>query len=285
MDQGAWVRAGQPLVLLDDSLLRSQIDQQTALAAQAQSQAKRVTGLDTQGVLSGEQIETRQIQERVQNAALNDLKVRESHMIIRAPVSGLVLERNARPGDIATTGGATPMFRIARDGLIELNAELPEDDMAHIRVGDQAKVTLPDGAQVFGRVRLIDPEVDAATKFGHVRVLMPVRADLRPGGFGRAVFVGSSMAAMTVPETAVRYDAEGASVVVVGADNRVRHVPVKTGRRAGGFVELVQGPPVGSRVLLGAAAFVLDGDMVKPIESAPSATASAASAATASKAG
>jgi HlyD family secretion protein len=54
--------------------------------------------------------------------------------------------------------------------------------------------------------------------------------------------------------------------VVVGDDNRVRHVPVQTGRRAGGFVELAKGPPVGSRVLLAAASFVLDGDPVRPID-------------------
>jgi HlyD family secretion protein len=54
--------------------------------------------------------------------------------------------------------------------------------------------------------------------------------------------------------------------MVVGSDNKVRQASVKTGRRAGGFVELLQGPPAGSRVLLGAASFVLPGDTVKPIE-------------------
>ncbi len=120
--------------------------------------------------------------------------------------------------------------------------------------------------------------MDAQSRLGHVRVLLPVRSDLRPGGFARGEFVGTSSSALTVPETAVRYDADGASVVVVGSDNHVRHVPVRTGRRAGGWVELVQGPPEGSRVLLAAASFVLDGDLVKPIEGAevPAAPAPAA---------
>jgi len=272
VDQGAWVRKGQPLVMLDDSLLRAQIDQAKAQALQAEDQAKRVAGLDNAGVLSEEQIETRRIQAKVSLAALQDLQVRESHMIVRAPVSGLVLERNVRPGDIASAGSSTPMFRMARDGLIELNAEVAEGDMAHIRVGDTAVVTLPSGAEVSGHVRLIDPQVDATTKLGHVRVLLPVRPDLRPGGFGRATFSGLSQANLTVPEQAIRYDADGASVMVVGADNKVTQVPVRTGRRAAGIVELVQGPAAGSRVLLGAASFVLPGDLVKPIEGgAPSA--------------
>jgi HlyD family secretion protein len=42
-------------------------------------------------------------------------------------------------------------------------------------------------------------------------------------------------------------------------------VPVKTGEHEGGYVEIVQGPPTGSRVLLGGSAFVLPGDLVRPI--------------------
>ena len=264
VDQGAWVRAGQPLVQLDDSLLKAQIDQQAAQTEQAQDQAKRVSGLDNEGILSGEQIATRRLTAKAQEAALAALQERERHMVIRAPVSGVVLERNVRPGDIATGGGATPMFRMIRDGLVELNAEVAEDDMVKVHVGDPVQVAVPDGAVVTGHVRLIDPLVDAATKLGHVRVLLPVRSDLRPGGFGRGTFVGVSTAPRAVPETAVRYDADGASVVVVGQDNRVSQVPVKTGRRAGGYVELTDGPPVGAVVLWRAAAFVLPGDLVHP---------------------
>ena len=97
---------------------------------------------------------------------------------------------------------------------------------------------------------------------------LPVRPDLRPGGFGRAVFTGLSRTVTAVPEGAIRYDADGASVMVVGADNRVRQVAAKTGQHAGGYVELVQGPPAGSRVLLGASTFVLPGDVVRPVQTA-----------------
>lgn len=275
VEQGAWVTKGQPLVELDDSLLRAQILQQQATTAQAMAQAMRVAGLDNAGVMSAEDIQTRRLQAKAQDAALQDLQTREEHMIIRAPVSGLVLERDVRPGDISSVGGATPMFRMIRDGLVELNAEVAEDDMARIHVGDPAQVTLPDGAVVEGRVRLIDPEVDSTTKLGHVRIAMPVRADLRPGGFARATFTGSSLAARSAPETAIRYDADGASVAVVGSDNRVRVVQVKTGRRSGGYVELLDGPPAGALVLLRAASFVLPGDLVKPIRDEDPAPAAA----------
>jgi HlyD family secretion protein len=279
VDQGAWVKRGQPLVQLDDSLLKAQIAQAAAQYAQAAAQARRVSGLDNEGVLSQEQLETRRYQAEVAKAALDELRERQAHMTIRAPVSGLVLERNVRPGDIASAGGATPMFRMVRDGLVELNAEVAQEDMAHVRVGDPVRVTLPSAVEVTGHVRLIDPLIDQQTKLGHVRVLLPVRSDLRPGGFARGAFVGAEVARAAVPETAVRYDADGASVMMVTDQNRVRHVPVKTGRRAQGFVELLTGPPVGARVLLSAAAFVLDGDPVRPIDADANAAAPAAPAA------
>ena len=280
VEADATVKAGQPLAQLDDTLLKAQIAQQVALVAQAQVaadqadlQARDVAGLDGKGVLSKEQIDQRRFQARSSRAALaaqvaqlNDLKTRDARLTIRAPVSGLVLERNVRPGDISAVSATTPMFRMARDSLVELEAQVDEGSMAGIKVGDAVKVNLPDGASLIGHVRLIDPNVDIQTKLGKVRVALPVRGDLRPGGFGRAVFVGLKRTVPCVPETAIRYDADGASVMVVGANDRVTQVAVRTGDHEGGFAELLKGPPVGSRVLLGAAAFVLPGDLVKPIE-------------------
>jgi HlyD family secretion protein len=65
----------------------------------------------------------------------------------------------------------------------------------------------------------------------------------------------------------VRYDANGASVMVVGANGKVSQVQVRTGDRGGGYVELLSGPPAGSVVVAKAASQILDGDYVKPDES------------------
>lgn len=279
VEQGATVAKGQPLAQLDDALLRSQVLQQRAILAeqqvaakQAADQAARVKGLDNQGVLSEEQIVQRRFAAASAQAAsdaaaaqLADLETREARMVIRAPVAGLVFERNVHPGDV-TGGGATPMFRIARDSLVELAAEVPEADLSHIHAGDPAQVVLPDAATISGVVRLVDPTIDAQTKLGKVRIRLPVRPDLRPGGFGRATFSSARRDVVSVPETAVRYDADGASVMVVGPDDRVRQVSVRTGERSAGFVELVTGPAPGTPVVLGAAVFVLPGDRVRPIE-------------------
>jgi HlyD family secretion protein len=281
VDQGDWVKAGQPLAQLDDTLLRAQIAEQSAMLTQqtlaaerAESQAKNVQGLDNQGILSQEDIDTRRYQAKSARAAavaaqaqLDDLKTRQARLTLRAPVAGRVLARYVRPGDLpAGQTAGQPLFRIARDGLVEIDAEVPEADLGKLRVGQHADVTLPDGAKTTGQVRLISPEVDQQSKLGHARILLPVRADLRPGGFAYARLPDIGATGVVAPDKAVTYDAEGASVFVVDAANRVHRVGVHTGRRADGFVELLQGPPAGSRVLVTGSSFVLDGDKVVPAE-------------------
>lgn len=168
---GDYVRAGQTLVQLDSTLLQAQLAQAQAQAAQAEDQARRVAGLDNQGVLSQEQIAQRRFQAQVARANLRDVQARMRKMAVSAPVSGLVLERNVRPGDLSA-GGATPWFRLARDNQIELAANMSEQDLARIRPGQTASVTLPSGAAVQGHVRLISPQIDPQTKLGQVRILL-----------------------------------------------------------------------------------------------------------------
>jgi HlyD family secretion protein len=262
-DEGDYVRAGQPLAQLDDTLLRAQVEQQAAVTAQSQAEAKRVAGLDGQGVISQEQIETRRYQAKAQEAALKELRTRVSRMTITAPVGGLVLQRGVQPGQIAG-GGTTPWFTIARDGLVELDAEVNEADLAGIRAGQPAQVSLPSGQSVSGVVRLVSPRVDSASRLGKVRVRLPVRPDLRPGGFGRATFGASGTSVTAIPEAAIRYEADGLFVMTVDSNNRAHQTPVKVGQKGGGWAQLVQGPPAGTRVVLGGASFVADGDTVRP---------------------
>ena len=275
VEEGAVVAAGQPLVQLDNTLIQAQIEQQTALVAQqavaarqSQLQADRVMGLQGQGVVSEEQLQQRQFQAEssraalaAQTAILNDFKTRQARMTIRAPVSGRVLERTVRPGDIS--GGGT-YFRIARDNLVELDAEVPERSLSTVQIGDGAEVTLPSGKVVQGKVRLISPRIDAQSRLGRIRVLLPVSNDLRPGGYAQAAFNSATRKATVVPEAAIRFDAEGASVMVVGEGNRVQQVKIKAGQRSDGYVELLEGPPVGATVVKGAGSFVMSGDVVKP---------------------
>lgn len=286
VDEGDMVRAGQPLARIDGTLLdarlaqaRAQLAQAQAQAAQAQGEADRVRGLDGTGILSDEQIATRRFQAQsaraavdVSRASLRDLQTQQGRLILRAPVAGTILQRSARPGEVAAPGG-DPMFRIARGGLVELDAEVPENLLVSVNPANAARVILPSGVTLAGRVRFVSPRVDPQTKLGRVRIALPVHSQLRAGGFARAEFDRAPRPVPAVPERAVQYEASGPSVMVIDAENKARRKSIRPGARSGGWVELLQGPPVGSRVALGGGAFVNEGDLVKPV--APSKRAAA----------
>lgn len=277
IDEDAEVAKGQVLAVLDDALLSAQVAQARATLAQQQvavdkanDEAKRVVGLDDKGVISNEAIAERRLAARsaaasagVARAQLDQLLTQDARLVIRAPVAGRVLQRQVRPGDTATVG--TVMFTIARDNLVELAAELPESAIGTVKVGQPVTVHLPSGAAVDGTVRLIGARVDPQTGLVSVRLALPVRDDLRPGGFANASFTTASAPALVVPEQAIRFDTDGASIMAVDGRNRVHRVLVRTGRRSGGMVEITQGAAVGETVVLSGAAFLLDGDTIRPL--------------------
>jgi HlyD family secretion protein len=275
VEEGDFVRAGQVLARLDVTLIRSRVDQARAQLAQAEAtdrqaagEAERVRGLDGTGALPGEQIATRRSQAAnaaagvaAARAQLRDLVAQSEQLVIRAPSSGVVLERSARPGGVVSTGG-DPLFRLARDARLELDAEVPEDALALVGVGSKAQVALPSGVMVEGTVRRLSPSIDPKTKLGRARIALPGNPQIRSGGFARAEFSRVVQRKPAVPETAIQYDGDGTSVLVIGADSRAHSVAVRTGVRADGWTEILEGPPAGSRVALGGGAFLLDGDRV-----------------------
>ena len=280
VDEGDWVKQGQAMAKLDDALLQAQIAQAEAtLATQKasldfkRSQLARAEALQQEGAFSKELLEQRRMETAGAEASLaasqaqvNEIKVRQARMTLRAPVGGMVLQRAIRPGDISG-GATTPYFRIAREGLIELDAELPDSKLALLKEGSPAMVTLTTGETIQGKVRFISPRVDANTSLGRARILLPFDKGLRPGSFAQARFGATGAdGVVAVPASAVRYESGGPSVMVVDANNRVKQTPVKLGERTGDYVQLIDGPPAGTRVLAVGSSVTLDGDIISPVE-------------------
>ena len=84
----------------------------------------------------------------------------------------IVSRRSAKLGATASTSGE-PLFRIIEDGAIDLEAEVPEQTLARLAVGMPAKLRLPGvEGEVAGRVRLVNQEVDKASRTGKVRIAL-----------------------------------------------------------------------------------------------------------------
>ncbi|WP_177204255.1 efflux RND transporter periplasmic adaptor subunit [Sphingobium sp. AP50] len=282
VDLGDYVRAGQPLATLDDTLLRADIALQRANVAQAEvgaeraaQEAQRVSALDKTGVLSDEAIAERRLAARTANAQLSQARaqlsaqlIRQNLMLVRSSVSGRILTRSVRPGDVASPSNV--MFTIAADQIIEMDAEIPEQHLTQVHAGDTALITLPSGANLRGIVRLISAQVDPDTRLGRARITLPLTSELRPGGLVKAMFGAPHDPTLTVPDAAITYSAQGAYVVAIDATNHVRQVSVRIGRRGGGHVEILSGISVNTPVLTGSQDFVLPGDIVRPVSSGAS---------------
>ena len=278
VEEGVWVKGGQPLARLDDTLLRSQLDQQAALATSCRcrpsGRRRRRRGykdFDGTSVFAQEQIDARRFaakaaraQADAQAASARDLRTRE--------------ETNDDPRALRRADHRTQRARRGhgrrRQSMVPHRQGRPDRALRRCfrkrigptEVGSVARVILADGTEVDGTVRLVSPRVDANTKLGKVRIELPVTESIRAGGFARASFTGVSVATIAVPETAILYDADGAGVMLVGADNTISREAIVTGQRGGGYVELVSGPPVGSRVVAKAAAMLVTGDKIVPVE-------------------
>jgi HlyD family secretion protein len=201
-------------------------------------------------------------------AQLANVELNLTRTDVVAPVTGEVVARNAQVGAIASAAGQ-PMFTLTRDGALELRTELSERDL--VRVAPDQAVTLRvagSATAMTGKVRRVEPLVDVATRLGHARITLDSAGVLKAGMYADAEILVVRKMALAVPVTAISTGPEGATVMQVDADGRVRRVAITTGIRDGGWVEVVSGLSGGDRVVTKAGAFVRDGDRVRPVAAA-----------------
>lgn len=286
---GDRVRRGQLLARLQsDTLAAERAATQAALAeaeavlAQARLEAERDRALQAGGALSAQQLQQTLTAETTARARVQALKarlqadeVRLAQTRLLAPDDGLISARLATLGAVAQPG--QELFRLIRQGRIEWRAELPGADMARLSPGMPVKLT-PAGTDTVleGRVRQIAPTVDPATRQGLVHVDLTPNAAAspvaRPGMLARGEFQLGGSEALTLPQGAVLLR-EGFSIVMrIEADARVREVKVRTGRRVGDRVEILEGLDAQARVVAQGAGFLGDGDRVKVVGTASGAT-------------
>lgn len=194
-------------------------------------------------------------------AQRREIAWRRTRTEIRAPADGLVSRRLARIGGYAT-GTADSMFRIIAQGLIELDAEVPETRLMSLREGQTAAIEAAGFGEVTGMVRLVSPEVDRATRLGRVRILLGDKPGLRVGAFARGRIEAAKSRGLSIPASAVLYGTNGAVVQVV-VDGRVRTRPAKLGLAQGGNVEVRDGLAAGETVIARSGTFLRDGDAVR----------------------
>ena len=182
---------------------------------------------------------------------------------VTAPAAGIVNSVSAVIGAPASAR-AEPMFRIARQGDMELLAETPVDSLARLTPEQSAKIEIIGLGELSGKVRLVSTMVNPTTQLGNVRLSIGAKDRLRVGAFGRAIIEVARRCGVSVPFSAVSYEQEG-TVVQVVRDNQIESRRVTVGLIAAVDVEVREGLSEGDVVVARAGAFVRDGDRVRPV--------------------
>ncbi len=263
--------------------VRNQITESEATLRQVQDAFNRVKPLREFGVASQATFDDRDAAFRTARARLaaqkEGLKFAEAEQIlmraqrqeleiklgrtdIRAPADGVVSRRTARIGAVSSSA-SEPLFRIIKDGEIELDAEVPEFFMAKLKAGQRARVELEGVGGRMATVRLVSQEVNTSSRLGRVRIFLGDAADLRIGRFAKAMIDVGQRDAVGVPSTAVLYQNDSATVLAVAGD-KVRERTVKAGLLSGDAVEIKEGLKEGEIVVMRAGSLLRSGDTISP---------------------
>ncbi|HNV03577.1 MAG TPA: efflux RND transporter periplasmic adaptor subunit [Vicinamibacterales bacterium] len=188
---------------------------------------------------------------------------------IVAPIDGVVALRGINVGDrVENMGGSAPVFRIVDTRLFDLTASVPSSQAASVRVGQPIRFTTDSapGRTFEGRVKFINPEVDAASRSTRVGVEVPnPDGQLKGGAFveGRIV-VASRTDVLQVPrEALMNWNVEEQRAqVFVARGGLAEKRDVKTGVSGGATVEILSGLQAGDPVVIRGAFGLQSGDRI-----------------------
>ena len=207
---------------------------------------------------------TAEIQLREQVAAA---RAQRAKAVIRAGIAGIVLTRNAEPGDLVQPGRV--LFEIARGGDTEIEVPVDEKNLAALAVGQVAQCIAdawPD-RPFRGVVNYIAPGVDAARGTVTIRLRVDPPPDYLRQDMTVSVNVetGRRERALAVPNDALLLEADGTRAVLAVRDGHLQRVPVRLGLAGLAMSEVLEGVASGDQVLSGAAGVtgVAAGDRVR----------------------
>jgi multidrug efflux pump subunit AcrA (membrane-fusion protein) len=176
---------------------------------------------------------------------------------LRAPAAGLVTQVNTIVGAPAWPQ-AGPMFRIAVNNEIDMDAEIPAVHMLKLNPGATVRISRDNGPDIVGRVRLVSPQIDRSSQLGHVRITLTNNPSLKIGMFAQASIDAKRSCGVAVPRTAIDH-----LTVQVVKGNTVEMRKVRVGLVSDTSTEILEGLEVGEVVVADAGSSLHDGDKIK----------------------
>lgn len=275
--EGDHVQRGQVLAVIDDSQPRAAVDragaadaaaQQQLVAAEsdlvlAESTLKRYQTLFEKKSVSPQEFDEAKARQQgalarrdmVQannaqaRAALAQARTALDYTRIRAPFDGVVTEKKADSGMLASPGMA--IFTVEDVRRYRLEATVNESDLHYVRTGQQVAVAIDalDNAGLKGKVVQIVPAVDPASRTFLVKIELPTDTRLCSGLFGRAAFSRGQRQALLIPRAAVveRGQMQGVFVLDQAKVAGLRYIAL--GKDSGSQIEVLSGLQEGERLI------------------------------------
>jgi RND family efflux transporter MFP subunit len=185
-------------------------------------------------------------------ATVERIKALLAYKQIVAPFDGVVARRLVNRGDLVqvattatrTTPTAGSLFTVQRIDTIRVFCDVPENDVPHVHIGDQAIVKPSgfDGEPFSGKVTRFSVRLDPETRNMRTEIdLSNIDERLYPGMYAEvSLEMDQRQDALTVPAAAVGSDGDGNFVYTI-TDNRITRIAVKTGLADNGRIEVTEG--------------------------------------------
>ena len=182
-------------------------------------------------------------------------------LALTAPIDGVVMEKIAVEGLHFAPGDM--LYRIADLSTVWVLADVFEQDLGLIQLGQDAKITVPayPDRTFTGKIAFIYPTINRETRTAKVRIELPnPNLALKTDMYATAEIAAPVTASVVaVPDSAVLDSGARQVVLVERGEGRFEPRPVKLGQKAGGYVEIREGVAAGEKVVVGAN-FLIDAE-------------------------
>jgi RND family efflux transporter MFP subunit len=268
-DIGGRVKAGDLLGEIDTPDLDQQLQQARAALGVAQANAKlaqvsadRWQSLAGTDAVAKQDVDTRNFtlnaniaQVKAARASLDQLVAEESFKRLVAPFDGIVTERDTDIGQLINVGatGGMQLFVVSETGKLRVYVSVPQNYVPSVPPGTKATITVPEHPDktFSGTVESSAQAVIPITGTTLMEIIVDNSAgEMMPGDYGSIhLQIAGAPNVLSVPSSALIFDANGLSIATLGADNRVLLKPVSIERDLGAVVELATGLAPNDRVI------------------------------------
>ena len=268
-DIGGKVKAGDVLAEIDTPDLDQQLMQARAALSVSQANAKlaqitaeRWQSLAGTDAVAKQDVDTRTFtlnanvaQVKAAQATVDQLVAEEGFKRLIAPFDGIVTARATDIGALINVGaaGGAQLFVLSETSKLRVYVSVPQNYVPSVPPGTVATITVPEhpGKTYSGTVEASAQAVDPTTGTTLMQIIIDNSAgEMMPGDYASIhLQIASAANVLSVPSSALIFDAKGLSIATVGADNRVLLKPVSVERDLGAVVELASGLGPNDRVI------------------------------------